>query len=233
LEREVLQSDVGFPVGTVSSYNPLTLQIELGTETFAVGVEESVVPAIQDVAACVQRTWVVTETVPGGNGLLGVIFQWNALDEGSSFDRSSAVCWRYDGVQWTQDGAALSVTGDDPYLAPVQGISSDGRFTIGNPGAVTSVKDVEMPVAFTLYQNFPNPFNPSTRLEFSVDQEGPVTLTVYNLLGELIATPFSGLAEPGRLYSVHFHAENLSSGIYLYELRSDDRTKIRRMVYVR
>jgi hypothetical protein len=98
---------------------------------------------------------------------------------------------------------------------------------------VTSVKDVEMPVAFTLYQNFPNPFNPSTRLEFSVDQEGPVTLTVYNLLGELIATPFSGLAEPGRLYSVHFHAENLSSGIYLYELRSDDRTKIRRMVYVR
>lgn len=114
-------------------------------------------------------------------------------------------------------------------------IDLDGTVHYSDPvqvDVVTSVND-EIPTVFALQQNFPNPFNPSTDIRFSVEATGPARLVVYNLLGQQIAELFNGPAESGREYSLKFHAENLASGLYLYRLEANGRTALRKMVLMR
>ncbi|HCV42246.1 MAG TPA: hypothetical protein DGH68_02090 [Bacteroidetes bacterium] len=74
--------------------------------------------------------------------------------------------------------------------------------------------------AFRLLQNYPNPFNPSTNISFTVESAARAVVSVYNILGQHVATLFDGPAEPGRLYSVAFSGENVVSGSYYYALES-------------
>ena len=74
------------------------------------------------------------------------------------------------------------------------------------------------PAAYSLSQNYPNPFNPSTTINFSIPKEGMVALKVYDILGNVVATLVDGEKDAGH-YSVKFSPENLSSGIYIYELK--------------
>ena len=74
------------------------------------------------------------------------------------------------------------------------------------------------PAAYSLSQNYPNPFNPSTTINFSIPKEGMVALKVYDILGNAVATLVDGEKDAGH-YSVKFSPENLSSGIYIYELK--------------
>ncbi len=75
-----------------------------------------------------------------------------------------------------------------------------------------------VPAVFALNQNFPNPFNPSTSISFSVAEEGMASLMIYSISGELVSTLFNEAAKPGQFYKVQFNASNLPSGIYFYRL---------------
>ncbi len=77
--------------------------------------------------------------------------------------------------------------------------------------------DVFGPQYFSLNQNYPNPFNPSTRIEFNLASDSKVTLIVFNLLGEEVATLLNGNLASGN-HSVDFRAQNLNSGVYIYRL---------------
>ncbi len=72
---------------------------------------------------------------------------------------------------------------------------------------------------FTLNQNYPNPFNPSTQISFDLKQSGPVTLKVFNLVGQEIATLLNGQISAGH-HTVTFDGSNLPSGTYLYTLQA-------------
>ncbi|HTO94919.1 MAG TPA: CHRD domain-containing protein, partial [Bacteroidota bacterium] len=76
------------------------------------------------------------------------------------------------------------------------------------------------PLRFALEQNYPNPFNPSTRINFQVDRTSRVTLEVFNILGERVATLIDGVKAAGA-YSVEFNASRIASGVYFYRLMSD------------
>lgn len=90
-----------------------------------------------------------------------------------------------------------------------------------------------LPNELKLEQNFPNPFNPSTTLTFTVPVQGHVLLTVYNTIGEEIAVLFRGDAEPGRLYQRQLSLFSLSSGVYFARLSVGNRSIIRKMTLIR
>ena len=80
-----------------------------------------------------------------------------------------------------------------------------------------------------LEQNFPNPFNPSTTIDYALNQSGIVTLKVYNLLGQEVRTLVNGFQNAGS-YHATFTAQGLSSGIYFYRLQSENNIQTRKMI---
>ncbi len=89
-----------------------------------------------------------------------------------------------------------------------------------------------MPEGFTLSQNFPNPFNPTTTIRFSVHAAGNVKIKVLNMLGQEMATAFEGFVEPG-VQTVSFNAKDLPSGQYMYRLESNGYTLARIMTLMK
>lgn len=85
---------------------------------------------------------------------------------------------------------------------------------------VREVAGMELPSIFTLGQNYPNPFNPNTQIEYSVPKTGNISLKVYDLLGEEVATIFEGSQKAGN-YIAEFNGSELTSGVYLYRLQSE------------
>jgi hypothetical protein len=85
---------------------------------------------------------------------------------------------------------------------------------------------------FSLLQNFPNPFNNSTVISYSILQEGLATLKVYNLLGEEVAEIVNDTKQTGN-YEVSFDATGLPSGIYFYRLRAGDFIKTKKMILLK
>jgi len=85
---------------------------------------------------------------------------------------------------------------------------------------------------YRLFDNYPNPFNPSTIIRFSVPQASPVALRVFDLLGREIATlVFEAL--PAGTYSREWNAANLSSGVYFYRLQAGSYVETKRLVLLR
>jgi len=96
-----------------------------------------------------------------------------------------------------------------------------------------SVKDeTVIPEQFSLSQNFPNPFNPSTMINYQLPISSFVTLKVYDVLGKEIAELVNETKEAGN-YSVKFDASKLSSGMYIYKLTSDKFTEVKKMILVK
>jgi hypothetical protein len=96
----------------------------------------------------------------------------------------------------------------------------------------TYVDKSEIPTTFALYQNYPNPFNPSTTISYDLPERARVKLSVYNILGQEVATLVNAEQEPGR-YDVKFDASGLPSGIYFYTLQTPYFTKTNKMVLVK
>ena len=92
--------------------------------------------------------------------------------------------------------------------------------------------DVTTPIEYALEQNYPNPFNPSTVIKYSIPQDGLVTLDVYNLLGEKVASLVNGLQQAGR-YEVNFDASKLASGIYVYTINSGSFNSVKKMLLMK
>ena len=102
------------------------------------------------------------------------------------------------------------------------------------PTTATTVENVNnfLPKDYLLEQNYPNPFNPSTKIEFSLPQKAAVKLIVYNILGKKVAELVNGNYEAGN-YSITFDAQGLSSGIYFYQLKTDNFYKVKKMQLIR
>jgi hypothetical protein len=89
-----------------------------------------------------------------------------------------------------------------------------------------------VPGMFWLGQNFPNPFNPSTEISFSVGSREVVSLRVYDLLGREIATLVNEEL-PAGVYRVRWEAKNVAGGVYYYSLRAGNYHEVKKMVLVR
>lgn len=98
--------------------------------------------------------------------------------------------------------------------------------------SVEEAKDAPLPLNYTLSQNFPNPFNPTTRLSFSIPRGDHVKITIYNALGRRVATLVDEFMTAGT-YNVTFDAGRLASGAYFYKLETPSFSDVKRMTLLR
>ena len=110
-------------------------------------------------------------------------------------------------------------------------------FTEPTRGAANSATAVEnsqttTPHKFVLYQNYPNPFNPRTTISFSLPSKQRVTITIFNMLGQKIDTLVDDILAAGN-HSVHWQAEDMPSGVYFYQFKSDDYSVTKKMTLLR
>ena len=89
-----------------------------------------------------------------------------------------------------------------------------------------------LPVSYELKQNYPNPFNPTTEIAFTLANQENVSLVVYNIIGQEVATLISSPMSAGS-HAVKFNAANLSSGIYLYRLKAGNFVSIKKMILLK
>jgi len=101
-------------------------------------------------------------------------------------------------------------------------------------GGSTPIDDENLnnPREFKLSQNYPNPFNPSTTINFTIPSATEVELTVYNVLGEEVATLVNQRMSAGS-HSVNFDASRLSSGMYIYRIEANDFVSNKKMILVK
>ncbi|HLX12064.1 MAG TPA: T9SS type A sorting domain-containing protein, partial [Bacteroidota bacterium] len=129
-------------------------------------------------------------------------------------------------------GGALIVNGASYSL------SARGSAVVPDARAVVSVKlgpaaNIAKPKAFALYQNYPNPFNPSTIIRFDLPQNGAVTLKLYNVLGQEVATLINNKAYSAGSYSESFNFDRFSSGVYVYRISVGNYSAVRKLMFVR
>jgi hypothetical protein len=89
-----------------------------------------------------------------------------------------------------------------------------------------------VPSDFSLNQNFPNPFNPSTRIIYQLPQSGNIVLKVYDILGREVETLVNGFQNEGR-YEINFDASLLTSGVYIYQLRTENYVNTKKMILLK
>jgi len=93
-------------------------------------------------------------------------------------------------------------------------------------------KNAQLPEVFSLSQNHPNPFNPTTNIAFTLKQKEAVKLTVYDVLGKQVATLLDETRNPGE-HTISFDAEGLNSGVYYYRLQTKGQAVTKKMVLMR
>jgi Secretion system C-terminal sorting domain/BNR repeat-like domain len=102
-----------------------------------------------------------------------------------------------------------------------------GTFPVGLKGTGTDIPD-----KFMLYNNYPNPFNPVSKIRFDIAKTGNVILKVYDMRGQEISTLVNGQLKPGT-YEAEFDGSNYSSGVYFYGLETADFAETKKMVLIK
>jgi hypothetical protein len=171
-----------------------------------------------------------------------VVLNWATATEtnNSGFEVQRAVDGEYltiafvSGYGTTTEAQQYSYTDKNvqvgTYSYRLKQVDLDGTFEYSN------VVEVEVlpPAEFSLAQNFPNPFNPSTKINYSLAVDSKVTLTVYNLLGEAVSTLVNNNVTAGT-HSVNFDAVDFNSGVYFYSINAqgingESFTQVRKMM---
>jgi hypothetical protein len=114
------------------------------------------------------------------------------------------------------------------YFYRLKQIDFDGSFSYSSEIEV----ELSLPEKFQLNQNFPNPFNPSTTISFSLPHSAFVNLSIYNIIGEKVAEVVNGQLDGGN-YNYIWNPKDMNSGVYLYELRTEDYKSIRKMQLIK
>lgn len=124
------------------------------------------------------------------------------------------------------------ITGTGTPIPYLEDVTFPVWFVIGS--RVTDIKNEPntMPQTVVLRQNFPNPFNPTTTINYSVAKSGHVTIKVFDILGREVTTLVDEDKNSGN-YSVEFNADRLASGMYFYQLKSGNFVNTRKMILMK
>ncbi len=149
------------------------------------------------------------------NVLLDTVVTDTSVSPAFALDSNTTYYWHV---------AALNALGSSAY-------SATWKFTTG--AELTAIEEPSGgPKTFSLSQNYPNPFNPTTQIGYSIPRSSFVTLKVYNVLGQEVATLFSGTERAGN-YVALFDARRFASGVYFYELHASSYLSVKKMALIK
>ena len=197
----------------------------------------------------VGQSGIIINTTNGGNNwsaqnsgnnlnILSVYFTNNntgwVVDQG--YSSSNMFKTTNGGKEWTNQFIGTSNSLNSVFFT-----NGNTGWIVGNNGTILKSNSVitsnqilsaEIPEQFSLSQNFPNPFNPSTKITYSLKSSVPVKLSIYDMLGRNIITLVNDVQGPGT-YQVEFNGANFSSGVYLYRLEAGEFIETKSMLMVK
>jgi hypothetical protein len=152
------------------------------------------------------------------------------------FNGTSIYSWPWSAGA-TGSGSQLKLAGFDFYGATAQDqmYVDDYKFIdllVVSVEDSNEFNDVKGSITYNLKQNYPNPFNPNTYIEYSVARDGYVNVSIFNLLGEKVATLVNSNVRAGS-YIINFDATLLSSGIYLYAMNTENFITVKKMILMK
>ena len=154
-----------------------------------------------------------TQNVPAG--ALGGMYSYNAYAAAAADTSTDSFTFVKLGADGSDALAGWFNTGES--------FAEEGDLQIAPTG---------IPETYSLGQNYPNPFNPVTTISFGLPDDAIVNLTVYNILGRQVGTLVNGKTDAG-YHSVKWDASKLPSGIYIYRLKTDDFTGVKKMLLIK
>jgi len=215
------------PVGGTPGYLSVPLAIEMANSVPVKGIQFNIVDGVdhltladvQGVGRAANFTFVGNE-VAGQSMVLGVNFGGDEIAPGSG--AIVEVTFMLDPATTDQE---ITLALSQLIVAAQGGVPLPSNGGVGVFSVTTGVgEDSEMPEKFELSQNFPNPFNPTTTISYSVPEASEVRVGIYNLLGQEIRTLAVGDHQPG-FYSTMWdgldrNGIRVESGVYLYRMSS-------------
>ncbi|MDP3682592.1 MAG: T9SS type A sorting domain-containing protein [Ignavibacteria bacterium] len=224
-----------------------------GTITYAASALQNV----SDPAKAITRQWTITPSAGITGGDLYISF--SPFD--ASIDQRKFVAMKYtgSGTDWVNRGSAITARIDTTWDINDKGdtviVSIDtlltkrtntllnvtdlgGVWSVGDSSIATGTVGVEseeastVPNTFFVKQNYPNPFNPSTNIVFGIPKASQVSLKIFNMLGQEVATILSEYKDAGT-YRIPFNASRLSSGVYLYRVEAGTFVEVKRMMLIK
>ena len=152
----------------------------------------------------------------------------------TSFSENSAIyCVVTDGQGNSATSNTLTLTVTLSRIAKNDNTST-ANIGLVNEGANigSQLEEETIPTRYSLSDNYPNPFNPSTTIHYAMPKDGFVTLKVYDILGNVVKTLVNQYQTKGR-YDINFNAVNLASGIYFYRLQSGNFISTKKMLLLK
>ena len=127
-----------------------------------------------------------------------------------------------------------NVINNKTYSYRLRGYNDETQSNYTSVGAViVNVQSNEKtPTEFAIYQNYPNPFNPTTMITYEIPQRSYVKIKIFDLIGKEIETLVNAEQETGR-YELTFNAKDLPSGIYFYQIQTDEFTQTKKMILMK
>jgi hypothetical protein len=174
-----------------------------------------------------------------------VTLNWQTATEvnnyGFNVERSEQVMYKSN--EWEKIGfvkgngnsnSPKSYSFSDPKLSSgrvkyrLKQIDLDGQYEYSNAVEV----NVDAPTSFSVYQNFPNPFNPSTKIKYELPQNSFVTIKVFDAIGREIKSLLNQQKETG-FHEINFDGKDLPSGVYIYKIQAGEFIQTRKMILMK
>ena len=187
------------------------------------------------------------EFTAAGTGLVQVVVEKASIESWDQYGYTFMLSneenvYRIPLANFSRSGGAGSLTSEDitlvafylvgngfsssPFELTVKNLSFVGSTTVANE------QEHELPGKISLSQNFPNPFNPTTQIEFALSESVPVRISVFDVLGREVALLVDDVLGAGH-HSASFDARQMSSGTYLYRLTTPSQSLVRKMVLMK
>lgn len=206
-----------------------------GNKLWLVGTDGMIISGYNDPSVPVELAS-FSASVVNGNIALNWVTASELNNKGFNVERQNSGNWEtlgfVPGFGTTTEAQTYSFIDESPISGinyyRLKQIDFDGSFEYSN----TIEVDLNVPFHFTMEQNYPNPFNPATTINFELTQNGPVTLKIYDILGNLVTTLVNEVKPAGR-HLISFDASGFSSGVYFYTLSSKEGTINKKMLLLK